>query len=645
MPATTLPFAVVEPLETRRHLSAVLPAARFIVTPVQLPPVRGALRPVAVVGDTLLVGGSWGYFTAPYEIDVYDVTTGRATQSLLDHRPGWDHATIGRRVLFAGGPAPADAAHVYDADTGEWSTAQLSQARTQLGAATVADKVIFAGGLSDHAQHAYDDVDIYDAATGRWTTARLSYPRGDVAAAVVGNKAIFAGGRHGDVLQDAAHRAMADIYDAGTGAWTAVPLPQRNAWFRTALTAGRYALFATADPSLTGAPETLVDVYGSTTGRWTVHAFAEPRAAYGAAVAGDLAFFAGGRYVEDLPDGSWADRQSRTVDVFDARTGRWSTLHLPPATGASGAVGGKVFFPGVSTSMDDPGFVDIYDPATGRWSSTTIPDASTDTAVNVGGRAVLVTGSASGHLALLTPTTLPPPARPSLPHKAAVAAAPPRASWSPVPGARGYDVYLDGVLDKRVSSAAWAPRAAIAPGPHTWQVFARVGGGTLAGPPWRFSIRPPRVTAEVGPLRLPRLLTHGATGTVALTLRNAGSALPAPFEVLAYASPAATPTAPDDDVLVGRLRSDAPLAHGAWSRLTVPLAVPPDMPAGSYSLVVTLAQPGAAPRAPLAIAPAAFYAGPTTFAANPLIPARSLGHTDGDSDVLSRLLPPRGTRP
>ena len=63
-------------------------------------------------------------------------------------------------------------------------------------------KIIFAGGMTtnpDNTHTVSDAVDIFDAASGQWTTARLSDARERSGATTVGNYAIFAGGDKGFV--------------------------------------------------------------------------------------------------------------------------------------------------------------------------------------------------------------------------------------------------------------------------------------------------------------------------------------------------------------------------------------------------------------------------------------------------------------
>jgi hypothetical protein len=70
-------------------------------------------------------------------------------------------------------------------------------------------------------------VDIYDASTGTWTIAELSEPKVNVPASVIGTKAIFgkgalpAGGR--PPIQQLP--VFVDIYDAETNQWTNVTSP------------------------------------------------------------------------------------------------------------------------------------------------------------------------------------------------------------------------------------------------------------------------------------------------------------------------------------------------------------------------------------------------------------------------------------
>jgi len=104
----------------------------------------------------------------------------------------------------------------------QWTTANLSVARSGLSATTIGTKVFFAGG-TDASNVQSSVVDIYDNSTGLWTTANLSVARSFLGATTVGTKVFFAGGRAGSYLH-AQFFSVVDIYDNGTGLWTTANL-------------------------------------------------------------------------------------------------------------------------------------------------------------------------------------------------------------------------------------------------------------------------------------------------------------------------------------------------------------------------------------------------------------------------------------
>ncbi len=100
---------------------------------------------------------------------------------------------------------------------GTWSTAQLSEARFGLAAASSGNFAIFAGGTTPNsALQMSDAVDLYNSATGKWSTAQLSAARAYSAAASVGDFAIFAGGLYAGALLSVRWR------DSGAGDGLAV---------------------------------------------------------------------------------------------------------------------------------------------------------------------------------------------------------------------------------------------------------------------------------------------------------------------------------------------------------------------------------------------------------------------------------------
>jgi hypothetical protein len=81
---------------------------------------------------------------------------------------------------------------IYNADTGQWSTASLSLGRYELSALSAGRLAVFAGGMNNSG--ATNRVDIFDTTSNKWSTETLSNARRLMGAAAVGNTAIFAGG-------------------------------------------------------------------------------------------------------------------------------------------------------------------------------------------------------------------------------------------------------------------------------------------------------------------------------------------------------------------------------------------------------------------------------------------------------------------
>jgi hypothetical protein len=197
----------------------------------------------AVVGDLAVFAGGIapvrlrGY--VPNDtVDVYDGRTGQWSHQTV---PGIGLATtevtVGHLALLAGGglgsglggTAGSDVVHLFDADTGRWSVAHLSQARNHMaGVALEGRWAIFAGGhtgleyanVPDAALS--DVVDIYDAKTGKWSTAKLGEARDVRTAVSVGNTAIFAWSAAGnDNSVDYFTVAGSAEKPMNAGAWTA----------------------------------------------------------------------------------------------------------------------------------------------------------------------------------------------------------------------------------------------------------------------------------------------------------------------------------------------------------------------------------------------------------------------------------------
>jgi len=185
----------------------------------------------ATVGNKILFvdgykqGGTWWY--DPSIIDIYDFVTNKwSTASIFGgFRDGAAIASVGNKILFAGGgdgigDNQTSRVDIYDASANSWTVQSLSIARQGIEAATLGNKVFFAGGGSAVSAN-LDVVDIYNSATNTWTTDRLSEGRINISATVIGDKIYFAGGSIGMIISK-----TIDIYDANTNSWSTSKLSE-----------------------------------------------------------------------------------------------------------------------------------------------------------------------------------------------------------------------------------------------------------------------------------------------------------------------------------------------------------------------------------------------------------------------------------
>ena len=169
---------------------------------------------------------------------------------------------------------------------GQWSTATLGQGRSSLTAASVGNKVIFAGG-NNGASSGF--VDVYDTSTDTWSTTSLSKDRYELASAVAGGKAFFAGG-YSDV--GTTHRNEVDIYYSATNTWSTATLSVGRSYL-TGTASGSKVFFA-GGTSQAAVNSNVVDIYDVSTNTWSAATLSLGRFALAAASAGGKVFFAGG---------------------------------------------------------------------------------------------------------------------------------------------------------------------------------------------------------------------------------------------------------------------------------------------------------------------------------------------------------------
>jgi N-acetylneuraminic acid mutarotase len=283
------------------------------------------------------------------------------------------------KILFAGGfdnnpnSTTANAGvDIFGLANHSRSSYMLSQPRQGMAVATVGNKVLFAGGGNHDIGWVTTRVDIYDATTGEWTTAELSEARSYMAAATLGNKVFFAGGGNWGINGNSFYNgsSVVDIYDNST-----------NTWSKASLSVGRYELSATVSGSqiyfaggLTapvfgqGHVERTIDIFDGSNNTWSVSELYEPKADMASIAVGNKIFWAGG--LSDLN----SPNTSNLVEIRDVNTGVsvLSCLHVGKYRLDAALKGNAiVFLNGITHqtfSTDYLDQIDLYDLTTGKWS-------------------------------------------------------------------------------------------------------------------------------------------------------------------------------------------------------------------------------------------------------------------------------------
>lgn len=149
-------------------------------------------------------GGLINNNTVSKRIDIYDVLSGEwSMDSLSVARGAGTVTTLGHQIFFAGGitlpGGETDVVDIYDTETDTWAIAHLSEPRATLASASACGQAFFAGGgLTDwetkFVTATTNRVDIYSAETGEWSTGQLSVSRSGLTGTTLNGQVFFAGG-------------------------------------------------------------------------------------------------------------------------------------------------------------------------------------------------------------------------------------------------------------------------------------------------------------------------------------------------------------------------------------------------------------------------------------------------------------------
>ncbi len=139
-------------------------------------------------------------------------------------------ATVGNKVFFAGGDGGfarsteierERTVDIYDLTTNAWSRTSMSEGRSGLTAVAANNKVYFAGGrittngIFNSASNISDNIDIYDNASNSWSTSSLKEPKTNFSAISTGDKIYWAGGYNQN--SSTLSSCLVEIKDVNTG--------------------------------------------------------------------------------------------------------------------------------------------------------------------------------------------------------------------------------------------------------------------------------------------------------------------------------------------------------------------------------------------------------------------------------------------
>lgn len=336
----------------------------FVHTTTNLSEARHSLTVTLLDGKAFFAGGSgfdWagGGQVLCDTVDIYDSRTDRwSVSSLSQARTALASASCMNQAFFAGGyfyygKPMSNVVDIYDCTTDTWTVDYLSVGRQSLAATSNMNKVFFAGGLAgDYVRSvkSSDVVDIYDTKAGTWSVEHLSQARYDIAAASVGNKVLFAGGTTTDPVTS----SVVDIYDIDTGIWSTATLSQSRTHSCTVVADEKVFFAGGASP---GEFCDVIDVYDAQLNQWSALTLPSKRTGMAAASTGDYILFGGGVSVPF--NGIFSDR----LDIYDIRNNLWisgDALGSPRTALVATLLDNKIFFAGGINMVLPVSTVDIY---------------------------------------------------------------------------------------------------------------------------------------------------------------------------------------------------------------------------------------------------------------------------------------------
>lgn len=249
------------------------------------------------------------------------------SEPVARHEGGF--ARVGKRFFLLGGRGIKPVS-IYDTRTGQWTQGSPPPIEINHFQPVVYKKKIYIIGAFTGpwpGEKPVEEILVYDPNKDRWyedTTIPQHRRRGAAAACIYRNKIYVIGG-----LVDGhrgEHRAWMDAYDPRTGEWIVLPdAPHARDHFQAVAAKGRIYLLGGRRSRTTGNvfsdTETAVDVFDFRTGMWTTLEDPLPTAR-----AGNYATLYDDRYIVVLGGESGSQEASHAeTEVLDIKNQRWST--------------------------------------------------------------------------------------------------------------------------------------------------------------------------------------------------------------------------------------------------------------------------------------------------------------------------------
>lgn len=311
------------------------------------------LKPQAIVSGNkaIFIAGIGDKEKGSARVDIFDANMDTWTMRNLslspqDTNPNYVAAANGEQVFFINANALTDKVQIYRPADNTWTTARLSEPRSDVSIGAAGEYVVFAGGI--YSQEVFSEtVDLYNVRTGKWKVIQMSEARTNIAIAGLGNKIFIAGGF---TPEDASDKV--DVLDIENWHKTTRTLSEKRGQIE-AVSAGNKVVFAGGN-NAEGVNSSEVDIYEDKFGGWSssVMTLNDNAGSLNCVVVNDKIYFNGATNLSIL-------------ETYDAAYGTWDIVPIPAqhASGSFTAFGEKIFL------ADLMGIVQVFDCVNNSWDT------------------------------------------------------------------------------------------------------------------------------------------------------------------------------------------------------------------------------------------------------------------------------------